>query len=444
MRLLLFILLSFPVFAQNKDYRYLQAQIDSCVYNGIPNLFIGYGKFNTDLPLIAAKWDSIQGRYVPFTLHIYGGSSMWDVGGISQITYTGKDGFAFGMQLCKGCSIKGINFQGRYQSPKMTDKEFFQSSFETYGDTSCRDAQYSPHAAVVIDPFGPNVPPDGGYPKLRDYYRGKGAGGSTGITIDNCTFNNFTVGLIFSPNGQTANCELMTVSNIRIYNTKSGIVGCQAQEKNNYLSNINCWGRTHTLFVWGPYGNGTPGMYSIDRVQIAGGVVRLVRRMSGGYFPLNISGVNAEMLGSIGEWMSLVGDRLTNSAIGFAGPEITGCFPAYGHIYGQSNNPSGMSIDNSIIRYYGKPYPVLLNGEYVLNNNQFEQAPKKGYRGTGTKIGFSDNLKLTVPQPPGTIVTYHNAGSWIYEGMGMVGPDSINIIYSSPNIKPGKNYGLMK
>jgi len=448
MRILILILLSFPVFAQNKDWQELQSKIDTAVkYNGIVTIDRNY---TIDLPLVAAKWDSVNNRYQPFTIQIIGRSRMWDVGVISQINYTGKDGFALGIHLGKGCMISGVNFQGAYRSPNITQAQFFQSVFENYRDSTVRDSRNSPNAAIVIDPFRDVPPGDGGYPGLQKYYRGKGGqGGSTGFTIDNCTFNNFTVGLIFSPNGQTANCELMTVSNIRIYNTKAGIVGCQAQEKSMKLSNINCWGRTHTLFVWGPYGNGTPGHYTINGVQIAGGVVRLVNRVSGGYFPLSINDVSTEMLGSIGLWQSLVGDRLSNSYIGFAPPDITGCYPAQGHVYGQGF-AAGILFDNCNIRYYGKPtLPILLNGSYKFTNCTFDQPPMDGYKGidphfgyTMTKVG-QGNKKLISKQVPGSSIAYCHYGSWMWLGIATVGPDSLTLINSSPNINDSTTYGHM-
>lgn len=415
-----------------KDYIELQSMIDKAVETN--GRVIIDRNYVIDAPLVAAKWNGTD--YVPFTIQIIGNSTMWDVGGISQITALHKDAPALIIHRGKGCVIRGVNFQGAYRV-QMSDSDFFRSQFANYGDPTCRDSQYSPYAAIVIDAFRSNLPPDGGYPTLKDYYRGKGGnGGSTGFQIDNCTFKNFTIGLIFSPNGQTANCDLMKVEDIRIYNTKAGIVGCQAQEKSIKLNNINCWGRTHTLFVWGPYGNGTPGMYTINGVQIAGGVVRLVNRISGGYFPLQINDVFAEQLGSIGQWHSLVGDRLSNSSIGFVHPDIAG-FPNYGHLYGQ-NNAKGMTLENCTIRYYGKDMPVLLNGTYTIINSRVDAAT--GYTALDDprmkKIGFTESGYT--PQPDGTIAYLCDQGSWVWKGEGIFKDGKI--IYSN---LPEKNYGVM-
>jgi len=184
-------------------------------------------------------------------------------------------------------------------------------------------------------------------------------------------------------------------------------------------------------------------------VQIAGGVVRLVNRVSGGYFPLSINDVSAEMLGSIGLWHSLVGDRLSNSYIGYAPVETTGAYPAQGHVYGQGN-ATGIIFDNCNIRYYGKSSePILLNGNYKTQNCTFYQPPMDGYKGTDqhqgytmTKISYGGK-KLVSPQPPGSIIAYCNYGSWVWMGLGKVASDSLTILYSSPNINDSTTYGHM-
>lgn len=437
------------------DSEKLQAGIDSCIKNGIPVFDVGWGKYNLNKGLVAAKWDSVNKKYVPFTLKIKGYAQMWDVNAHSVFTASFKDAPILAIHLGKGCSVEGINFQGAYRTPAnvSTDSAFFRSNIATYGDTTCRDKPYSPYCAIAIDPFSPTVPADSGYPSLRHMYRGIGSGGSTGYKISNCTFNNVTIGLMLSPSGMMANCELMSVEDIRIYNTKIGICGSQAQEKSNIYYNINCWGRTHTLFNWGGYGTGTPGLTYIDKVQVAGGVVRLVNRVSGGYFPLIMTRVFTEMLGQIGQWQSGVGDKLSDATIGFAPVDVTKCYPEKGHIYGQGNGKIGFTIENSNLRYYGKyTTPILLNGAYMQASNNISYVPPMwGYKGldvnpgyTMVGLGYTDSMKLPGKYTPGTFVTYNTAGSWIWEGMGQIGPDSSTIIYSSPNIKKGINYGIMK
>ncbi len=438
---------------QKDDYAAIQAAIDSAIaINGTVYL---PGKYRISRPLIAAKWNGKE--YVPFTIKIIGNATMWDVGASSVITATFKDGPCLAIHRGKGVLISGLNLQGAYRTPKMTDQEFYNSDFEKYGDPTCRDEQYSPYAGIVIDPFRDKPPPDGGYPSLKKFYRGSASqGGSTGIRVFDCTINNFTVGIITSPNGQTANAELLTFENIRFYNNKVCIAGCQAQEKSNRIINIGAWGRTHTFLSFGDYGNGTPGFYSVDGVNIAGGVVRFINRTSGGYFPIFINNVFAESVGSIGNWQSLVGDRLSNSIFDFAYPENTGRFPD-AHLKG-----GGVTITNCNFRYYGQQTtPLFFNGDYTFHDcisylpiiyGQISKTEKPGYgfeylpqQEIKIKEGKANIKYGKVALKKGSTIVFMHVGSWHFIGMAIVEDiigDEVSLKFLSNSVKPGVTYGI--
>jgi Pectate lyase superfamily protein len=466
MRILFFLL--FPLFSfaqidpkifgaagdgQKDDYKAIQMAIDSAIaVNGTVYL---PDRYRISKPLIAAKWNGKE--YVVFTIKIIGEATMWDVNQHSVINATFKDGPALGIHRGKGVIVRGLNFQGAYRTPAMTDSAFYNSKFETYGDPSCRDQQYSPYAGIVIDPFRDKLPPDGGYPSLKQYYRGSASqGGSTGFRIEDCTINNFTIGIITSPNGLTANAELMTYENIRFYNNKACIVGCQAQEKSNRIINVGAWGRSHTFLCFGYYGVGTPGFYSVDGVDIAGGVVRFVHRNSGGYYPLHITHVFAESIGTIGVWQSIVGDELSNSLFNFAYPEMMGGLPE------TQLSGEGVTFSNCTFRYYGREnYPILFKGEYLFHNCVTNQPIIFGKVAQQQKPGYSFNylpsqafkIKGNRAQlkckPAGikvgdAIVFFHYSG-WHYIGYAIVDElkdDYINIKYLSNSIKPDEMYAL--
>lgn len=429
------------------DTKAIQLAIDSAVkVSGtvyLPN------RYRITAPLIAAKWDSLKGDYVFFTIKIKGEATMWDINSRSVITASHKDGPAIAIHRGKNCVIEGLNLQGAYRSPVLSDSAFYQSAFDTYGDPTCRDKQYSPYAGIVIDPFRSTLPPDGGYPTLQKWYRGQGgSGGSTGNYIYNCTVNNFTIGIILSPNGQTANADLHKIEDIRFYNTKASFVGCQAQEKSNFLIRLNCWGRTHTMFSFGSYGAGSPGMYFIDGTQIAGGVVRLIDRSSGSYYPVTMDHIFAESLGSIGRWQSNVNDIISNSTIHFVYPDQASGFPANGHVYG-----GGVTFFNCVIRYYGRPsLPILFNGEYSFINTKQDQPIIYGLKGRFiTKPGYNIEIlgimtgnKMAKPVAPGSPIVFMDYASWTFKGLGIVGPDSLTIKNSSSNIPTDKPVGYGK
>src|SRR5262249_1092527 len=65
----------------------------------------------------------------------------------------------------------------------------------------------SPYAAVVIDPYKSGGPPaDGGYPGHDvDYFRNGLP--STGVTLEQCSFYRFVVGVLVSPSGSARRSE---------------------------------------------------------------------------------------------------------------------------------------------------------------------------------------------------------------------------------------------
>ncbi|KIC92256.1 glycosyl hydrolase family 28-related protein [Flavihumibacter sp. ZG627] len=336
------------------DSYIIQKAIDSAIKSG-KSVIIPKGRYKIEKPLVVSNWDGKD--YKAVFIKIIGESTMWDMGDMSVIQASFKDAPALSIQKGKGCIISGIFFQGAYQVPKISLSDLYRSTLEEYGDRTCRDSRYSPYCAIAIDPFSSTLPPDGGYPSLKKFYRGSGSrGGSTGIRIEDCSFDKFTIGAITSPNGSTQNAELITFQNIRIGSCKIGIAGCQDQEKLNRVINLGAWGTTHTVFAFNKYGAARPGHWTIDGVNIAGEVVQIVYRVSHGWFPLFMKNIYAESVLRIGHWQSAVGDCLSEFVIDFRYPEDIGFLPD-NHLSG-----GGVALKNGSLRYYGKNYPIILLG----------------------------------------------------------------------------------
>jgi len=453
MKKLLLSLLLFPILASSQPLftpeqcGSFQAAIDSAVkYSG--DVFAG-GRYLITKPLIAAKWDSAKNNYVTFTVRIFGGATFWDGNYYSVITATFKDGPILAIHRGKGCVIQGLTIKGAYRTPVMSDSAFYNSKFAEYGDPTCRDKPFSPYAAIVIDPFRSSLPPDGGYPTLQEYYRGLGgSGGSTGIRIQDCTVDNVTVGIILSPNGQTANCENMKIYNIRSYNTKATFVGCQAQEKSNEITGLYVWGRTHTVLQFRGYGTGTPGLYFIENVQTAGGVVRLIDRQSGGYYPISIKKVFCESLGSIGNWSTNLTDNLENATINLVYPSIKKAYSSGGDMIG-----GGVTLENCLIRYYGQPkLPILFTGNYYFVGHNMADKPiitgaraneqNHGYSTVG--IGYSFGKTSPVKLPPGTNIILADTNSYPIKGVCTIAADSISFVHYPANLPQGLKVAVFK
>ncbi|GAC1597479.1 MAG: hypothetical protein NVS3B19_19770 [Ginsengibacter sp.] len=308
------------------DYIAIQKSINTCIKNNIRTLFIPHGLYKINSPLILSG--EVSGT--PFcTLELLGQSSFWDSNEGTEIRPTFKDAFAIGIQLGKGCKIRKITFSGLFKPPTFTNqKDFFSTSFEKFTDPTCRDERYSPYAAIAIDPFShggeENLPKNSGYPLLNKYYGAKTKdnnvrSGSTGTELEELKIGGFVVGISSSPNGITQNAEISIFNKIQFENCKLCISGGQAQEKANTISNIYCWGGTHTIFATGLYGQTREaGNWNIDHVNIAGGIVRFIYNEQHGYFPSFISHVFAESLGTFGTLNSELATSVSDCMIDFA------------------------------------------------------------------------------------------------------------------------------
>jgi hypothetical protein len=335
---------------------FFQKGIDSCIQNNIPVYFIPAGRYICRRPLILQNWNATQGYYFPFSLIIQGTSTFAGADGSGTILdFKGiKDGFGIGIQGGKGVEIKGLKLIGAWDYKFPGAYAFYNTDLGKFTDGKCRDTRYSPYFAIAIDPFGPTIPSDGGYPGLSAYYRGK-TNGSTGSVIEDCYFTNWVGGIITSPNGQTYNADITLGTRIQFGNMKICVAGCQAQEKMNRISNVMAWGVIHTCFATGVYGRGEPGNWYIDHWNIAGYTNQIAYNNQTGYFPSYFSDIFAESIARIGPIYSINGTTFSNSSINFAGCQEAGSY-SEGMISGY-----GLTFSGCQLRIYGQFTPVTIN-----------------------------------------------------------------------------------
>jgi hypothetical protein len=412
------IILLFPVFsfAQNADWKDLQTKIDNAIKTGEPVQVSR--NYIIDKPLVIADWNGKN--YGTASIKMIGNATMTDNFSRSVIKATFNDAPILSIHKNKGTIISGITFLG----PGIEG----------------RDSRYSPAACIAIDPFCYKTPPDGGYPKLKEWYRGSSSvGGSTGVRIENCTVKNMLIGIIVSPNGHTRNAELITFRSIRFGDCKYGLVGCQDQEKMNRIINVTAKENCDALFVWNKYGAGLPGQYTIDSVNISGNVKSLLFRHSAGYFPLYISNAYAESLDSIGTWTSNVGDALVNSIINLDPNSVTD-----NQLFGW-----GITIDNCKIQYPNQSRRLMFRCRdcKVINGNlNALNAYYENYKGNSF-IALVNNRRVKIKYPGrlGNSIIFVQGGM-AYVGSGVVEKvigDSI-VVKVSPSITNGKRYSIAK
>ncbi len=348
------------------DHTPIQRSINSCIQNNIRTVFMPAGKYKISKPLIIQK----QGTFC--TLEILGESSFWDSNLGTELVPAFSNTFAIGIQNGKGCKIRKLKITGLFTPPFSNDRhKFFNTSFQDFKDNVCRDSRFSPYAAIVIDPFtnlsSDKMPADGGYPGLTSYY-GKYPGfststGSTGIEIEEMSINNFVVGICSSPNGLTRNAEITIINKIQFENCKLCISGGQDQEKANVISNIYCWGGTHTIFGTDLYGGPRmAGNWNIDHANLAGAVVRFIYNDQHGYFPTYVSHVFAESLGQWGTINSELACEISDCHIDFEYQNVAGAqilITSWGEniVYRSCN-----------FRYYGEKTPMKIEGNCVFEH----------------------------------------------------------------------------
>lgn len=347
----------------------IQKSLDMAVSNpAINTVFLPSGTYTIDTPILIYNWTgSVYGQS---SVNLVGEGKFWQGGGGSGtiIICSFRNTFALGIQGGKGNIIRGIYFHGLFTPPTLSKYQFYTCAFSAFTDGSSRDEPFSPYSGIVIDPFGPSVPTDGGYPGYTSFYRG-GSGGSTGVNVEDCIVSNFVVGMITSPSAGTANAELMNWNKIQFANCKACIVGCQTQEKMNSVFMVACWSNTHTFFDNGSYGNGAPGHWVIKGVNIAGQMNTFITRNGTGYFPMHISDVFAESLGVIGNWSGDQGDCLQDSTFNFVTPDVFTSYPAASYF-----TASGITIKNCEFRLYGWYLPLTFNGG-TFENCSFDRLP---------------------------------------------------------------------
>lgn len=351
------------------DQAAIQKSINTCIKNNIKTVFVPAGKYKISQPLIILN----AGTFC--TLEILGESSFWDANTGSEIYPTFTNTFAIGIQNGKGCKIRKLKISGLFTPPNSSDRKiFFNTSFEKFTDGVSRDSRFSPYAAIVIDPFTnlstDKMPADGGYPGLASYYglfnNFSSNTGSTATEIQELSINNFVVGICSSPNGVTRNAEITLINKIQFENCKLCISGGQDQEKENVISNIYCWGGTHTIFGTDLYGGPRmAGNWNIDHANIAGGVVRFIYNDQHGYFPTYISHVFAESLGTWGTINSELACEISDCHIDFEYKSVAGeqtLITSWGEniVYRSCN-----------FRYYGEKTAMKIEGNAVFDHCYF-------------------------------------------------------------------------
>jgi hypothetical protein len=263
---------------------FLQRAIDCCVLNRYPILRMPAGIYRLNKGVIVFG----GANNVQVSIAILGDEVGYaDAAKTTQIKLNSNAIFGIGIHLGKGCKIAHIQFEGANTLYSYNTLEQIFDPSSTFITGGARNNRYSPHSAVVFDPFHYLVLANDRYAGFDAQYDAViSNGGSTDCSVENCSFANFVVSIIISPNsgGQyqatgnvgTQNAECLIFDRLWFSLCKVAVATCQSQSRTNICTNIKIWSAVQTCFDSINYGLGNGDMPIVDNLNIAGGVYQVV------------------------------------------------------------------------------------------------------------------------------------------------------------------------
>lgn len=279
----------------DRDTLGLQAAVDYCVRTGA-KLFVPAGvyKLTDSLRVYRLMWSpdgpvsssrasgpNLDRRlFAPCQIEVMGERSAYGIqGNDTVLVATFSDRPAVVVQGGSGVVLSRISIEGLNDYCLTGDPQELLDD-RTFVNAGCRDgdnrrlaspdnANHSPYAAVVIDPYGAGGPPaDGGYPGHEiDYFRNGLA--STSVTLEQCNFYRFVVGVLVSPSGSTRPAQRVTLSDCSFEHHKVSVAVCQGTAASVALHNVRSFGNLFFVST-ASYGDGSP---SAEAPSIRGATV---------------------------------------------------------------------------------------------------------------------------------------------------------------------------
>lgn len=287
---------------RHDDADAIQAAVDYVIKHPQP-LIVEIGNFYISHPIHLQN----NGRY--FTIHIAGilpNKSSSDEY-LSKITYGGRSGYAFGIQFGRSVEIENITVLGQYTFPySVNNYNIGTLKFADWVVPGFTDDRYHPYAAIVIDP-------DTNVSGTR--------GGTSDVTIKNCSIKQWMVGICLSPNGVTQNDEMINILEDNIEAVRICVSIGQDQSKTVNIKGLKVWNSVYTVVDGLSYGRGTGGgSLFCENWNIAGNCKELFN-ISTSRFPLSCKDIYSESLFRIGNVGSGTGSNFINTEIDFlSGP----------------------------------------------------------------------------------------------------------------------------
>lgn len=302
------------------DYPALQRVIDSCIAIGKTNFFLPAGNYAISKGLLFARKD---GNFlVSATLHGQG-NGYDNTPSQTVITCLNGQGWAVAVHRGKGCEFDHLLILGHNTGVgDYSVARVFMDTSATFVTNGCRDDRYSPHAGIVVDPFGDaSIPMADRYQDFTANYVNAGGGGSTDIQIRDVRCRYFVVDFLLSPHTQPQNGEIIHIVDCWGDNAKVAVAVGEAQARSIEIDNFHDWGPCLTIFDMVNYGGGAGCPPKVVGLNAAGANRYLCQLNTWVSEGLNISRSHIESMWSLGgstdptagnltfedSWVALVG-----------------------------------------------------------------------------------------------------------------------------------------
>ncbi|MCT8340498.1 hypothetical protein MG296_10570 [Flavobacteriaceae bacterium TK19130] len=362
---------------------------------GCSKIKIGAGEFFIENPLIFLNPGSF------FNLELEGGIMPYGnagYGGVSVIKNTSQLPFSACIQGARGVNFKNIVFEGERE----TDYDIYDLISETTATLAPNSKRYAPMCGIVIDPFGTEVPPDGGYVGYEEYYSAD-AVLSSKIRIEKCTVKGYENGLAITPNSTGFQGDSITIDDVEINNAVNGIIVGQAQSRR--ISVINCdMKRLKYCFNTAEYGKQQGVMPEVVNLKIADGCAWMFNH-AGNISFAHFVNVYAEALYGIGySILNKYPIGIVNSTIKLS--EYTD--PTKKYVNPSILTATTVAMINTSVTVGGDSEPLVFNVDKLLVINGYLDSNIINI-GSSFAVGVRNETKLDTIQYQDEDVTWQDA-----------------------------------
>ena len=248
-------------------------------------------------PLVAYKKNG-PSDYSLFNLTIRGTQNVYSehagTGGATVFKWPNFVPFGLGIQGARAVQIERIAMQGYI--PEITKSQIIYSE----PDEIFPQSRYSPSAAIVIDPFSPSTPPDGGYIGFTSSYDNSLS--SSDISIQESFIEKFPTGIVITPNGQTQQADSINIDRTRIRRCIYAVSTCQDQSRRVTVTRCD-FQRNQFVLSGDVFGAQTGILPFVSSIKVADNCGWLFR-YAGVNSDAKLIGIDAEALWGIGYCVS--------------------------------------------------------------------------------------------------------------------------------------------